>query len=89
MPSDSIIILNYNMRELTLNCLAAFAPALHHRGWQIIVVDNGSSDGSAEALHDQFPFAEIIRSEHNLGFAGGANLGVRNSSGHPASPGAA
>ncbi len=80
MPA-SLIVLNYNTRALTLQCLGSFAPALHQRGWQIIVVDNGSSDGSVEALRAEYPFAEIIRSERNLGFAGGNNLGLRRSNG--------
>jgi GT2 family glycosyltransferase len=77
----SIIVLNYNTRELTLRCLESFAPALNRRGWQIIVIDNGSSDGSAEAVQAQFSFAEIVRSERNLGFAGGNNLGLRQAAG--------
>src|SRR5512141_262423 len=81
MPPHSIIVLNYNTRELTLQCLALFAPALNHRGWQIIVVDNGSSDGSVEALQAQFPFVEIVHSARNLGFAGGNNLGLRQAAG--------
>jgi len=80
-PPASVIVLNYNTRELTLQCLASFAPALDRRGWQIIVVDNGSRDGSAEALPGQYPFVEIIRSERNLGFAGGNNLGLRQAAG--------
>jgi N-acetylglucosaminyl-diphospho-decaprenol L-rhamnosyltransferase len=84
LPPSSIIVLNYNTRDLTLHCLASFAPALYRRGWQIIVVDNGSSDGSAEAFQAQYPFAEIIRSKRNLGFAGGNNLGLRQSGGQVA-----
>ncbi|HTP07590.1 MAG TPA: glycosyltransferase, partial [Anaerolineae bacterium] len=80
-PPASVIVLNYNTRELTLKCLESFAPALNRRGWQIIVVDNGSSDGSAEAVQAQFPFVEIVRSERNLGFAGGNNLGLRQATG--------
>ena len=80
-PPASIIVLNYNTRELTLNCLATFGPALNRCGWQIIVVDNGSSDGSVEALPAQFPFTQIVRSERNLGFAGGNNLGLRHAAG--------
>ncbi len=83
-PPASIIVLNYNTRELTLKCLTSFAPALSRRGWQIIVVDNGSSDGSVEALQAQFPFVEIIRSKRNLGFAGGNNLGLRQATGNVA-----
>jgi len=77
----SVIVLNYNTRELTLRCLASFASALQRRDWQIIVVDNGSSDGSVEAVQAQYPFAEIVRSERNLGFAGGNNLGLRQAGG--------
>lgn len=80
-PPASIIVLNYNTRELTLQCLASFAPALNRRGWQIIVVDNGSSDGSVEAVQAQSPFAEIVRSKRNLGFAGGNNLGLQQAGG--------
>jgi N-acetylglucosaminyl-diphospho-decaprenol L-rhamnosyltransferase len=80
-PLASIIVLNYNTRELTRQCIASFAPALQQRGWQIIIVDNGSSDGSVEALQAHFPFAEIIRSEFNVGFAGGNNLGLRRAEG--------
>jgi GT2 family glycosyltransferase len=81
ISGNSAVILNYNTRELTSQCLASFAPALHQRGWQIIVVDNGSSDGSVEALQAQYPFTEIVRSERNLGFAGGNNLGLRQAVG--------
>jgi N-acetylglucosaminyl-diphospho-decaprenol L-rhamnosyltransferase len=81
LPPASLIVLNYNTRELTLQCLASAAPALDPRGWQIIVVDNGSSDGSVEAVQAQFPFAQIVCSERNLGFAGGNNLGLRQANG--------
>jgi N-acetylglucosaminyl-diphospho-decaprenol L-rhamnosyltransferase len=77
----SVIVLNYNTRELTLRCLALFAQALHQRGWQIIVVDNGSSDGSVEAVQARYPFVKIVRSKRNLGFAGGNNLGLRQAAG--------
>ncbi len=80
-PLVSIVSLTYNTRELTLRSLASFAPALSQRGWQIMVVDNGSVDGSTEAIRMQFPFIEILRSERNLGFAGGNNLGLRQAAG--------
>ncbi len=80
-PPVSIIVLSHNTRELTLQCLASFAPALNRQGWQIIVVDNGSSDGSIEAIRAQHPFVEVVRSERNLGFAGGNNLGLRHAEG--------
>lgn len=80
-PSASIIVLSYNTCDLTLHCLASFAPALHGRGWQIIVVDNASTDGSTEAVQQQYPFVEVISSDHNRGFAGGNNLGLRQAQG--------
>ncbi len=81
MTPASIIVLTYNTRLLTLQCLAAFAPALLGQGWQIIVVDNASHDGTVEALRAQFPHVEVICSERNLGFAGGNNLGLRHATG--------
>jgi len=80
-PPASIVVLTYNTRELTSQCLASFAPTLHQSGWQIIVVDNGSTDGSADALQARYPFADIIVSDRNLGFAGGNNLGLRRARG--------
>jgi N-acetylglucosaminyl-diphospho-decaprenol L-rhamnosyltransferase len=80
-PSASVIVLSYNTRELTVQCLAAFAPELIESGWQIIVVDNASDDGSIEAVQKNFPLIEIVRSERNLGFAGGNNLGLRHANG--------
>jgi len=77
----SVIVLNYNTRELTLNCLASFAPVINQRGWQIMVVDNGSSDGSVEAIQARYPFVKLVRSKRNLGFAGGNNLGLRQAEG--------
>jgi N-acetylglucosaminyl-diphospho-decaprenol L-rhamnosyltransferase len=77
----TVIVVNYNTRELTLGCLASFAPELDRLGWQIIVVDNASSDGSVEAIRARYPFVEIVVSERNLGFAGGNNLGFRQARG--------
>jgi len=48
---------------------------------QVVVVDNASSDGSAEMVADEFPQATLVRSDRNLGFPGGNNLGYRHSAG--------
>lgn len=76
-PELSIIILNYNVKDLLLNCLKSI---FQNKGkldrWQVIVVDNASSDGSADAVKKRFPEVEVIESKENLGFAAGNNLGV-------------
>lgn len=77
-PELSIIILNYNVKDLLLNCLeSVFKNMGKEDKWQVIVVDNASSDGSAEAVKEKFPEAEVLESKENLGFAGGNNLGVK------------
>ena len=70
-------MLCYNGRELTLDCLASLSELRWHGGLTTIVVDNGSRDGTAEAVRERFPGVTLIRSEHNLGFAEGNNLGLR------------
>jgi GT2 family glycosyltransferase len=76
-PTVSIIILNYNGREDTLACLRSMEH-LTYPNARIIVVDNGSTDGSAEAFRAQHPRFELIETGKNLGFTGGNNLGIRH-----------
>lgn len=75
-PLVAIITLNWNRKGDTLEFLSSCAelsyPRLH-----TIVVDNGSSDGSTEAIGAQFPRVEQILNGANLGFAGGMNVGMR------------
>lgn len=84
-PELSIVVLNYETRELLLDCLAAIekavaTPAL--RGTcEVIVVDNGSQDGSAEAVRDAHPGFELIALDRNLGFAGGNNAALERARG--------
>lgn len=81
-PPDVVVtsvVLNWNRRDLTLACLESLAamavPAgVDHR---IVVVDNGSTDGSAEAVRAAFPDAVLVVLPENLGFAAGANIGIR------------
>ncbi len=71
-----IVVLSWNGREDTLACLASLA-AVEEPDVRVIVVDNGSTDGTSEAVAHAFPEAEIVRSERNLGFAEGNNVGMR------------
>lgn len=74
----SIVIPNWNGRDLLEKYLpsviAAAAPVPDN---EIVVVDNGSTDGSAEFIRDRFPQVRLIALERNLGFGGGSNAGVR------------
>jgi GT2 family glycosyltransferase len=77
-PDLSIIILNFNVKELLINCLDSILKNKTTRdNWQIIVVDNASVDGSAEAIIDKIPQVELVVNKNNLGFAAGNNVGVK------------
>lgn len=80
-PLLSVIVLNYNTRDLTLSCLQTLSVLAQAEDWQIIVVDNGSSDGSVEAIEAGFPEVELIASPANRGYAAGNNLGLRQAVG--------
>lgn len=75
----SIIIVSYNAKEKLLACLASIS-SQPPRECEIIVVDNASSEGNADAVEADFPDVTVIRSDVNLGFAGGCNLGAQKSS---------
>lgn len=75
-PKISIVVVNWNNYEDTSECLASLS-SISYANYQIILVDNGSTDGSSEALENSYPDVIIIRNERNLGFAGGANVGIR------------
>lgn len=70
-----ILIVSFNTRDLTLACIDSVrrTTSSSHR---IIVVDNASTDGSAEAIHDSCPDVRLICQETNLGFAGAVNQGA-------------
>jgi N-acetylglucosaminyl-diphospho-decaprenol L-rhamnosyltransferase len=69
----SILIVSYNTCSLTLECLAAVFRETRDVEFEVIVVDNASADGSAEAIRAQFPQVRLIASPKNLGFAAGNN----------------
>ena len=77
----SVIIPNWNGRDLLEKYLPSVVTALAGTpANEIIVVDNGSSDGSAEFLSRDFPAVKVLALERNLGFGGGSNAGVRAAS---------
>lgn len=74
-PAVSVVIVNFNTREDTIECVRSVW-ATTERRVEVIVVDNGSEDGSVEALRTAVPEARVIDAGANLGFAGGVNLGA-------------
>ena len=80
-PELSICILSWNTEALTRDCLASLFADPRCSGWQVIVVDNNSADGSATMVAEEYPAAELIRSPKNLGFAGGNNLALTHARG--------
>lgn len=76
-PELSILLLSWNTRQLLADCLRSVYADPASAAWQVIVVDNDSSDDSANMVATDFPQVELIRSDTNLGFAGGNNLAMR------------
>jgi GT2 family glycosyltransferase len=77
----SILIVNYNTREITLECLAslyAYPPSVR---FEVILLDNASVDGSAEAIRAAYPQVNLIVSQENSGFAGGNNIAAQQAVG--------
>lgn len=77
------VVLNWNGREDTLRCLESLQ-RVAHPGVRIVCVDNGSSDGSVQAVREHFPGVHLIEAGANLGYAGGNNLGIRDALEHGA-----
>lgn len=77
----SVIIVGWNAKRYLELCLQSLAAVPPRRSMEIIVVDNASSDGSAEMIETKFPQVKLIRSSENLGFAKGNNVAIRQSHG--------
>ena len=77
-PSVFIIVLNWNNYEDTAECLTSLSNLSYLR-YQVILVDNASTDGSAQRLRREFPHVHTIINQENLGFAAGCNVGIKYS----------
>ena len=75
----NIIILNWNGWEDTINCVNSLQETDCSESYKIIVIDNGSTDDSAERIKETFPKIELIQNNSNLGFGGGCNVGLLRS----------
>jgi GT2 family glycosyltransferase len=76
-PRVCIIVLTWKTYDVTRDCLCSLRK-LDYTNIEIVLVDNGSGDGSAEKLASEFPEVRLIKNEKNLGFPGGNNVAIRD-----------
>ncbi|MDP8957354.1 MAG: glycosyltransferase family 2 protein [Actinomycetota bacterium] len=75
-PPVHVVVLNWNGWRDTIRCVRSVARSTY-RNHRVVVVDNGSGDGSVRRIRSACPEVTIVESRTNLGFAGGCNLGIR------------
>ena len=73
----SVIIVNWNTKKLLEDCLRSIFKFTKDVGFEIIIVDNGSEDGSQSMLKKKFPQVKLIPNKDNLGFAKANNQGIK------------
>ncbi len=81
MPDLSVVVVTWNVRELALTCLRS---VFEHKGMlkvEVIVVDNASVDGTAEAVREEMPMVSVLAQRDNLGFPRANNVGVARARG--------
>ena len=83
VPDISVAIVSYNTRDLLRACLRSLLArqADGEASLEIIVADNGSSDGSVEMVHAEFASVQVIETGENLGFGRANNLALTNAQG--------
>lgn len=77
MMDVSVIIVNYNTKELIKNCLKSIYEKTKDINFEIIVSDNASTDGSQEMIKQEFPNVILIENNQNLGFGAANNKGLK------------
>jgi len=76
-PKVSVVILNWNGKSDTLECLDSVL-AMEYENFDVVVVDNGSIDDSVAVIRAKFPWVTVLETGANLGYAGGNNVGIRH-----------
>ena len=77
----SVIIVNYNTKKLTMDCIRSVLQSKTRYAYEIILVDNASADGTADAVEAAFPAVKLIRNDRNAGFSKANNQGIRIAAG--------
>ncbi len=75
-PRVAVIVLNWNGLADTLECLGSLA-RLDYPNYEVVAVDNGSTDGSVPVIRERFPMITLLETGENLGYTGGNNVGLR------------
>jgi GT2 family glycosyltransferase len=78
----SVIVVSYGTRAMTLACLDSLLQETRETPFEVLVVDNASPDGSAEAIAARFPQFRVMAQTENLGFAAANNLAALKARGH-------
>ena len=76
-PSVTVIVLNWNGKDLTLECLDSLNK-VDYSNYNILVVDNKSSDGSVESINQRYSDISVLELDNNYGYAGGNNRGFNS-----------
>lgn len=76
MPELSVILVNYKRPQDTIDCIHSLHKSTF-KDFEIIVIENGSGDGSREKIQKTYPSIQLIESPTNVGFAEGNNIGIR------------
>src|SRR5687768_16884118 len=79
-PRVTAVVVTYKSRKVVGPGLAALRERCEQGELNLVVVDNQSSDGTADYVRQEFPFAKVVDSGGNLGFGRGCNLGFENGS---------
>jgi GT2 family glycosyltransferase len=80
MPTASIIIVNWNGEDHLPACLDSLT-AQSYRDFEVVVVDNGSTDGSVPLIREAYPWVKLVELQENTGFATGNNVGLKHAVG--------
>lgn len=75
-PLVSVLIVNWNSKENLIDCFESLFK-ISYQNFEVIMVDNGSTDTSVKFTQEKYPRVKIVKSNKNLGFAGGNNFGLK------------
>lgn len=79
MNDVSVILVSYNTKEMTKNCIESVYAKTKDINFDILCVDNNSTDGTCEMIEQEFPSVKLIKNDKNLGFGAANNIAIKQS----------